>query len=200
MTEERPATYFQSAEEWRAWLTDNHATATEVWVGLFKKHTGRIGLTYPEAVEQALCFGWIDGVMNRVDGDRIRQRFTPRKSGSTWSNINIAKVADLEERGLMTEAGRAAFEARRPDRQGIYTYENHEVELSPEYLAQLAASPSALAFFESQTPSYRKVAKAWVMSAKQEKTRDKRMAELIADSEAGQLIKSQRYGRNKPPA
>ena len=200
MTEERPATYFQSAEEWRAWLTDNHATATEVWVGLFKKHTGRIGLTYPEAVEQALCFGWIDGVMNRVDGDRIRQRFTPRKSGSTWSNINIAKVADLEERGLMTEAGRAAFEARRPDRQGIYAYENHEVELSPEYLAQLAASPSALGFFESQTPSYRKVAKAWVMSAKQEKTRDKRMAELIADSEAGQLIKSQRYGRNKPPA
>lgn len=200
MTEERPATYFQSAEEWRAWLTDNHATATEVWVGMFKKHSGRVGLTYPEAVEQALCFGWIDGVMNRVDGDRIRQRFTPRKSGSTWSNINIAKVADLEERGLMTEAGRAAFEARRPDRQGIYTYENHEVELSPEYLAQLAASPSALAFFESQTPSYRKVAKAWVMSAKQEKTRDKRMAELIADSEAGQLIKSQRYGRNKPPA
>lgn len=200
MTEERPATYFESAEEWRAWLTDNHATATEVWVGMFKKHAGRVGLTYPEAVEQALCFGWIDGVMNRVDGDRIRQRFTPRKSGSTWSNINIAKVADLEARGLMTEAGRAAFEARRPDRQGIYTYENHEVELSPEYLAQLAASPSALAFFESQTPSYRKVAKAWVMSAKQEKTRDKRMAELIADSEAGQLIRSQRYGRNKPPA
>lgn len=198
MTDELLVTYFESPADFRAWLAANHASAKEVWVGYWKKHTGRNGLTWSEAVDQALCFGWIDSVRYRVDDERSRQRFTPRKRGSTWSRINIAKVAELEKQGLMTDAGRAAFEARRDDRQGIYSYENDEVELAPGYAARLAASPEALAFFESRPPTYRKVAKRWVMSAKKEETRDKRMAELIADCEAGRLIKSQRYGRNKP--
>ena len=200
MTEEQPATYFADAAEWRAWLEEHHTTASELWVGLRKKHAAHRGLGYTDAVEQALCFGWIDGVLNRVDEDRVRQRFTPRKRGSTWSNVNIAKVAELEERGLMTDAGRAAFEARRPERQGIYAYENGEVELDPAYVARLAASPRARAFFDAQPPWYRKNAKSWVMSAKQASTRDKRMTELIADCEAGRLIRTQRYGRNKPSA
>lgn len=192
MVDEHDVIYFESPDAWRAWLREHHATDTEVWVGFWKKHTGRAGLVYSDAVDQALCFGWIDGVMHRVDDERHAQRFTPRRPGSNWSNVNVAKVQRLEEAGLMADAGRAAFEARRPDREGVYTHENDEVELSPEYAAQLAASPGALAFFESRRPSYRKIAKRWVMSAKQQRTRDKRMAELIADCEAGLLIKSQR--------
>lgn len=196
MPEETPEIYFESPEAWRAWLQENHATATEVWVGYWKKHTGRAVLTWSQAVDQALCFGWIDSVRKRVDADRSRQRFTPRRRGSTWSNINIAKVAELEAQGLMTEAGRAAFEARVAGRQGIYSHENGPAELSPEYAAQLAASPAARAFFESQRPTYRAAAAHWVMSAKQEQTRDRRMAQLLADSEAGMLVKPLRYDRS----
>lgn len=196
MAEETPEIYFEGPEAWRAWLQEHHATATEVWVGYWKKHTGRAVLTWSQAVDQALCFGWIDSVRKSVDEDRSRQRFTPRRRGSTWSNINIAKVADLEARGLMTEAGRAAFDARVEDRQGIYSYENGATALSPVYAAQLAASPAAAAFLESQRPTYRSAAAHWVMSAKQERTRERRMAQLVADSEAGMLVKPLRYGRD----
>lgn len=198
MTEEPEAIYFESPQAFRAWLEEHHATAAEVWVGYWKTHTGRRALSWSEAVDEALCFGWIDSVARRVDGDRSRQRFTPRRRGSTWSRINIAKVAELERQGRMTEAGRAAFEARREDRSGVYSYENGEVELTPEYAARLAASPAALAFFESQPPSYRRTVQRWVMSAKKEETRDRRMAELVADCEAERLVKPLRYGRNKP--
>jgi uncharacterized protein YdeI (YjbR/CyaY-like superfamily) len=192
MSEDRDAIYFESPAVWRSWLEANHATADFVWLGYWKKHTDRVNLTWSEAVDQALCFGWIDSVRQSVDHDRSRQRFTPRRRGSVWSNVNIEKVTRLEARGLMSDAGRAAFEAR--EAEGVYSYENGEVELSPEYAAMLAASPAALAFFEAQRASYRKVAKRWVMSAKQQQTRDRRMAQLLADCEAGLLIKSQRYG------
>lgn len=194
MGEDREAIYFDGPAAWRAWLQENHATEREVWVGYWKKSSGRAVLTWSEAVDQALCFGWIDSVRQSVDDDRSRQRFTPRRTGSSWSRINVAKVAALEEQGLMTPAGRAAFEAWT--REGGYTYENGEVELAPPYAEQLAASPRAQAFFEAQRPSYRKLAKQWVMSAKQEKTRDRRMAELVADCEAGRLIRPQRYGNS----
>ncbi len=194
MDEERPAIFFDDAAQWRAWLEANHATATEVWVGLWKKHTGRRGLSYSDTVDQALCFGWIDGVMNRIDDQRHRQRFTPRRPGSAWSRVNTAKVARLEEQGLMTDAGRAVFDGRV--RPGEYSYEDDEVPLPEAYRARLAASPAALAFFESRPPSYRKAAQRWVMSAKRETTRDRRMAELVADCEAGRLIKPMSYGRD----
>ncbi|GAB2728705.1 YdeI/OmpD-associated family protein [Nocardioides pakistanensis] len=190
------AIYFESPLHWRSWLEEHHQTATEVWVGYWKKHTGRVNLTWSEAVDQALCFGWIDSVRKSVDADRSRQRFTPRKPRSNWSSINIAKVAELREQGLMTPAGLAAFEARLDERSGIYTYENGEVELSEEYAAQLAAVPEALAFFESQAPSYRKLAKSWVMSAKQEATRERRIAALVADSAQGLRVKPFRPASN----
>ena len=201
MGEERPATFFESPDAWRSWLEDHHDSESELWLGFWKKHTGHDGLTYEEAVEQALCYGWIDGVLNRIDDERHRIRFTPRKPGSNWSRVNVEKVADLERRGLMTEAGRAAHEAGRSDPRGLYSYENsEEVELDQEYVAQLAASSSALAFFESQSPSYRRTVKRWVMSAKRKETRDRRMAQLVEDCEAGLLIKPLRYGRNNSPS
>jgi uncharacterized protein YdeI (YjbR/CyaY-like superfamily) len=200
MHQDAQATFFDDPGEWRAWLEGHHAADTELWLGFWKKSADHSGLTYDEAVDQALCFGWIDGVLNRIDEQRHRIRFTPRRRGSNWSRVNVEKVARLEEKGLMTDAGRAAHEAGRHDPRGLYSYENtKEVELPPAYLEMLAASPAALAFFESQRPSYRRAVKRWVMAAKQEATRDRRMAELVADCAAGRLIKGMRYGRNKPP-
>jgi len=196
MTEERPASYVANAAAWRAWLEEHHATETEVWLGYWKKNSGRANLTWSEAVDQALCYGWIDSVRQRVDDDRSRQRFTPRRRGSTWSNVNIAKVAELEDRGLMTDAGRAAFEARVPENQGGYSYENGEVQLDPAYDEQLCSSPTAAAYFESQRPSYQRAARRWVMSAKRQSTRDRRMAELVADCEAGRWVKPMRVAGN----
>jgi uncharacterized protein YdeI (YjbR/CyaY-like superfamily) len=201
MPQERQATFFAGPVQWRAWLEVNHATATELWLGFWKKHTGHAGLTYDEAVEQALCFGWIDGVLNRIDGGRHMIRFSPRRPGSSWSKVNVDRVADLERRGLMTDAGRAAHEAAKADPRVTYAYANdEEVELDPAYSAQLAASPGALAYLESQTASYRRTVKRWVMSAKRQDTRDRRMAELLADCEAARPIKAMRVERNNPSA
>jgi len=198
---DRSATFFDGPVDWRAWLQQNHATANELWLGFWKKHTGHDGLTYPEAVEQALCFGWIDGVLNRIDDRRHRIRFTPRRPGSSWSRVNVERVAALEREGLMTDAGRAAHEAGRSDPRGVYSYDiTVDVALDPRYVDQLNASPAARAFFDEQAPSYRRTAARWVMSAKQEATRDRRMTELVADSAAGRPVRPLRYGRrNKPP-
>ena len=164
-------------------------------MGLHKKHVAQRGLTWEDAVLEALCFGWIDSQAQRIDADAVRQRWTPRKPGSTWSNINIAAVERLTAEGRMRPAGLAAFERRRTDRSGTYSYEQGDVALSGAYAARLAAHPAASAFWAQTTPSYRKVAVSWVMSAKQEATRDKRMAQLLEDSAAGRLIPSQRYGQ-----
>ena len=193
-TPERPATFFTGPEEFRAWLEDNHQTETELWMGLYKKHVPERGLTWEDAVVEALCFGWIDSVAQRIDEDSVRQRWTPRKPGSNWTSINIASVERLIAEGRMRPAGLAAYEKRRVDRSGIYAYENGERELPPEYAARLAADPAASAFWAGATPSYRKIATNWVLSAKQEATRDKRMAQLLEDSAAGRLIPGQRYG------
>lgn len=190
MDDKREAVYFESADAWRAWLDEHHASATQLWLGFWKKGTGHPGLTYSDAVDQALCFGWIDGLLNRVDDRRHKIRFTPRRPGSNWSKVNVDKVAALEARGLMTPAGRAAHESGKHDPRGAYAYEStDEAVLTPELEAQLAASPVAVAFFEAQRPSYRRAVKGWIMSAKQDKTRVKRMAELVADSEAGLLVR-----------
>lgn len=201
MHQDEQATFFDGPADWRAWLEEHHADTNELWLGFWKKSAGRQGLTYEEAVEQALCFGWIDGLLNRIDERRHRIRFTPRKPGSSWSRVNVDKVARLEEQGLMTDAGRRAHEAGRTDPRGMYAYANdEEIELDPVYAARLAASPGALAYFESETPSYRRTVKRWVMSAKKRETRDRRMAELVADCEAGRRIKAMRVERNNPPS
>ena len=180
--------FFETPSEFRAWLEAHHETATELWVGFHKKRTGRPSMIWPEAVDQALCFGWIDGIRKRVDETSYANRFTPRKAKSTWSNVNIAKVASLTERGLMTPAGLRAFEARDGARSGIYSFEQDEHTLAPAYEQQLQEHAAAWAFFQVQPPGYRRTASFWVMSAKREETRLKRLATLIDDSEHGRRI------------
>lgn len=193
-TPDKPALFFSGPEEFAAWLEANHATETELWMGLKKKHVADRGLTWEAAVVEALRFGWIDSRAERIDEEAVRQRWTPRKPGSNWSAINIASVERLIAEGRMETAGLAAYERRRPERSGIYSYEQPPTELSSEFATQLAASAPATAFWNVATPSYRKIAINWVMSAKQATTRDKRMAQLVDDCEHGRLIPSQRYG------
>lgn len=193
-TPERPARFFASAEEFEAWLAAHHDTESELWMGLHKKHVPAGGLTWADAVPVALCWGWIDSVAQRIDEDARRQRWTPRRPGSNWSAVNIAHVERLIAQSRMQPPGLAAFAARREDRSGVYAYENTDRDLPPEYAAQLVASAAASAFWDLATPSYRRVASTWVLSAKQATTRDRRMGQLVADSAAGRLIPSQRYG------
>ena len=191
---ERPAVFFSGPEEFRSWLEANHDTADELWMGLNRRHVEDRGLTWEDAVPEALAYGWIDSKAERIDDDRRRQRWTPRRKGSNWSVINIAIAEDLIAQGRMMPSGLAAFEARREDRSGVYTHENPAQELTVEHAALLAADPRATAFWEAAPPYYRRVCVGWVNGAKQQTTRDRRMAQLVQDSANGQLIKSQRYG------
>jgi uncharacterized protein YdeI (YjbR/CyaY-like superfamily) len=172
--------YFKTQAEFRAWLIDNHATATELGVVLHRKGSGEPSMTWSEAVDQALCFGWIDSVARRLDDTRRVQRFTPRKPRSNWSAVNIKKVADLTAQGLMTPAGLAAFARREEARSAVYSYENrHLAALDPEREALFRADAGAWEFFERQPPSYRQTAIHWVINAKREETRSSRLARLI---------------------
>lgn len=193
-TPERPAIFFETPEEFRAWLQLNHRSATELWMGLNKKHVQERGLTWEQAVPEALCFGWIDSIAQRIDDDTRRQRWTPRKSTSNWSSVNIALVERLTAEGRMQEAGLAAFERRRADRSGVYSHENAAEELPPAAAARLAANPAASAFWAASTATYRRVVTHWVLSAKQEATRERRLVQLIDDSAAGSMVPFQRYG------
>lgn len=152
-TDERPAIFFADAAEFREWLVANHETATELWMGLNKKHVEPRGLTWEEAVPEALCFGWIDSRVERIDDDAVRQRWTPRRSSSVWSQINIDLVAKLTAEGRMQPAGLAAFEKRKAERSGIYAYENVDRELPTEYARQIEANPRAAQFWAAATPS-----------------------------------------------
>jgi uncharacterized protein YdeI (YjbR/CyaY-like superfamily) len=182
--------WFDDAAGWRAWLQANHDSAAEVWVGMYKKHSARHNMTWSEAVDEALCFGWIDSVMHRIDDERHAQRFSPRKPGSNWSAVNVAKVERLRAAGLMHDAGEDAFARRREDRTGVYSFEQATpAELSPGQRAQLDADEAAAAFFDAQPPGYRRTAIHWVTSAKKPETRERRLATLIADSAAGRRLK-----------
>jgi uncharacterized protein YdeI (YjbR/CyaY-like superfamily) len=185
--------FFASPEEWRAWLEEHHATETEVWMGLWKKHTGRPTVAWSDAVDQALCFGWIDTLVRRIDDERHMQRFVPRKPGSNWSKINVEKIARLTEAGLMRPAGIAAWEARREDRTGVYSFERDEAPVfDGDQEARFRADAPAWEWFSAQPPGYRRIATHWVLSAKRPETRHKRLATLIEDSHHGLRIKSQR--------
>jgi uncharacterized protein YdeI (YjbR/CyaY-like superfamily) len=181
--------FFASPKDFYAWLEEHHDSEDEVNVGLYKKHTGKPSMTWSEAVDQALCFGWIDGRANRIDEDRWMQRFTPRRPGSNWSKVNVEKVAKLEEAGLMRPAGRAAFERRSDDRTGVYSFESRPEGLPPEYEERLRADPAAAAYFDAKPPWYRRTAAYWVTSAKREETRERRLDQLIEDSAHGVDIK-----------
>jgi len=181
-------TFFANAAGFRRWLEKHHTEASELLVGFHKRESGRPSLTWPESVDEALCFGWIDGVRRRIDDASYSIRFTPRRPGSVWSAVNIAKVEKLEREGRMTDAGRVAFARRRENRSGIYAYEQRPQELPPEYRAVLDRTPAAARDFDARPAGYRKTAIWKVLSAKQESTRLRRLAELVACHASGELI------------
>lgn len=181
--------FFSSPKEWRDWLEANHATETELIVGFYKKGSGKPSITWPESVDGALCFGWIDGVRRSIDADSYSIRFTPRKARSIWSSVNIRRVGELSELGLMREAGVRAFAARTGERSGVYAFEQETIQFSPEQEATFKKNKVAWKFFGAQPNWYRKTATWWVISAKREETRVRRLAMLIADSDAAKTIR-----------
>lgn len=181
-------TFFPTPADFRRWLQAHHATAKELLVGFYKTGSGKASITWPESVDQALCFGWIDGLRQRIDDESYTIRFTPRKPTSTWSAVNIKRVEELTQLGLMTPAGLKAFEARKENKSGIYSYEQRTAELPPEYEKVLKANRAAWTFFQAQTASYRKAAMWWIVSAKQDPTRLKRLDQLIAHSARGETL------------
>ncbi len=170
----------KSRDEWRAWLEENHATETEVWLVYYKKHTGKPSVSYIDSVKEALCFGWIDGIKKRVDDERYMHRFTPRRPGSKWSPTNIALAKELIETGAMTQVGLAAFRERKTyDEEFLQTKQAQQVTLAPEFEQALKANGKAWSNFNKLAPSYRKNYIGWLQSAKKPETREKRLKELI---------------------
>jgi uncharacterized protein YdeI (YjbR/CyaY-like superfamily) len=182
-------TFFATPAAWRAWLARHHATAAELWVGFYKRGSGRPSITWPESVDQALCYGWIDGVRRSLGQESYAIRFTPRRPGSTWSKVNVQRVGELEALGLMQPAGLAAHSARTAAKSGIYAYEQRDqARLTPEQERAFKRNRKAWTYFRAEAPWYRRTATYWVVSAKREDTRARRLATLIADSAAGRRI------------
>lgn len=182
------AVFFTAAAAWREWLAAHHVTAAELQVGFYKRDAGRPSITYQEALDEALCYGWIDGVRKGLDEASYTIRFTPRKPRSNWSAVNIRRVEELLRLGRMQPPGIQAYEARDAERSRIYSYEQEQHALTEAFQQQFRANGAAWSFFQAQPPSYRKVASYWVMSAKQEATRLRRLAALIADSAEGRRL------------
>jgi uncharacterized protein YdeI (YjbR/CyaY-like superfamily) len=181
--------FFPTPADFRSWLEEHHAHEKELWVGYYKKDSGLPSLTWPESVDEALCFGWIDGLRKSIDDKSYKIRFTPRKPDSNWSKVNIERVAELTRLGLMRPAGLKAFEGRKEEKSGIYAYEQRaQAHLDEAALQEFHAHPRAWEFFQNQSNSYRKAAIWWVVSAKKEETRHARLARLIEDSENGRTI------------
>ena len=193
MNAEYNLTFFPTALDFREWLEKNHATESELYVGYYKVNSRKQSMSWSESVDQAICFGWIDGLRKSVDNESYFIRFTPRNPRSNWSAVNIKKVDELTKQGLMKPAGLVLFNSRKLNRSMIYSYENVDIKLSDELETQFKASEKAWDFFKSMPYSYRKPAIYWVMSAKQEVTRLKRLTELITDSDAGRKIKPLNY-------
>ena len=177
--------YFKSAADFQRWLEKNHATAKESWVGYYRKASRRPSITWPESVDEALCFGWIDGIRKRIDGVRYTIRFTPRRRGSTWSATNIKRAKELVSQRQMQPAGLKAFAARIENKSGMYSYEQRSIELNEPYTKLLKKNKAAWKFCQTQAPSYRKMIGWWVISAKKEETQMGRLAKLISGSAKG---------------
>ena len=178
-------TFFKTQQELRTWFEKNHNTAREFLIGFYKKGSGKGGITYQDALDEALCFGWIDGIRRAYDETRYTIRFTPRKKKSIWSAVNIKHATRLEQAGKMHAAGRAAFHGRDEKLTNQYSFENKDRKLDAAYEKQFRAHKKAWAWFSKQAPSYQRAASWWVISAKQEATRATRLETLIRDSEAG---------------
>jgi uncharacterized protein YdeI (YjbR/CyaY-like superfamily) len=192
---EREAVFFDTPAEWRAWLDANARGAGEVWVGFLRRGAGEGGITWREAVDEALCCGWIDGVRQGIDDGRYRIRFTPRKATSIWSTVNVARVEQLSAEGRMRSAGLEAFARRRASHSGVYSHEQAgEPELGDEQRAAFERQPGSWEFLQSQARSYRKAALWWVVNAKRPETRAKRLAALVDDCAAGRQVRHLRRG------
>jgi uncharacterized protein YdeI (YjbR/CyaY-like superfamily) len=187
---------FETPEELRAWFEANHETATEAFIGYYRRGVDKPSTTWVQAVEEALCFGWIDGITFRVDDEVTANRFTPRRPTSNWSAVNVAKVAELRAAGRMRPAGIRAFEERDRSKDASYSYERHESTFPPDWLDRFRADESAWTYWVEETPSYRRQVTHWVVSAKRPETRERRFATLLADSTAGRRIGPMRVGRD----
>ena len=181
----RDVIFFASPEELRDWFDAHHETADELWVGYHRKATGRPTVTWPQAVDEALCVGWIDSVRYRLDDERNAQRFTPRRKGSIWSAVNTKRADELIAEGRMRPAGKRAFEARSPEKTAIYSYERETAAFTEEQQARFEADTAAWSFFQAQAPSYRRNITHWVSSAKRDETRERRFEKVLEDSRAG---------------
>lgn len=182
-------TFFATPSQFRKWLEEHHDKAPELWVGYYKKISGKPSITWPESVDAALCFGWIDSIRKSLDTESYVNRFTPRGPRSIWSAVNIKRFKELGRRGLVHPAGRKAFEQRAPDRSGLYSYEQrHTAALDASSLRQFRANRKAWDYFEAQAPWYRKTAIWWMVSAKKEETRQRRLATLMRDSARGRRV------------
>ncbi|HSV10560.1 MAG TPA: YdeI/OmpD-associated family protein [Hanamia sp.] len=193
MTEKTMPLFFSTQSSFRKWLEKNHGKAKELLVGFYKVNSGKESMSWSQSVDEAICFGWIDGVRKSIDSESYSIRFTPRKPGSIWSAINIQKVENLSKQGFMHPSGLAAFEKRKEHKSRIYSYEKPPENLSKDFLKKFQSNKKAWKYFQSMAPSYQRTAIHWVMNAKQENTRIKRVAELINDSEAGRKIKILSY-------
>jgi uncharacterized protein YdeI (YjbR/CyaY-like superfamily) len=178
-------TFFPTPAAFRAWLKKHHKTADELWVGYYRRDCGKPSITWQESVDEALCFGWIDGIRKKVSDEAYTNRFTPRRADSNWSAINIAKVAELTKQKRMRAAGLAAFAKRSGAKSRIYTYERVSAEFEPVIGRTFKANKKAWAFFHAQPPYYRKLMTGWVNGAKQEETRLRRLDKLMATCESG---------------
>lgn len=181
--------FFARPEDFRKWLKAHHDDTKELWVGFYKKASGRRSITWPESVDEALCVGWIDGIRKTIDAESYKIRFTPRKTTSNWSAVNIARVKELTKQGRMQPAGLKAFALRKEEKSGIYAYENRKsAVLGKAEEKRFQSRRRAWDFFQSQPAGYRKLITWWVISAKREETREKRLEKLIAESEAGRRL------------
>lgn len=181
--------FFKTPAQFRKWLAANHSESKELWVGYYKKDSGKPSMTWHESVDEALCFGWIDGLRKSIDGESFKIRFTPRRSGSIWSTVNMRNVERLIKEKRMQRAGMRAYEARKEHRSGIYSYEQRSPELVEPYASEFKRHKAAWKFFAAQPPGYRKMMNWFIVSAKLEETRLKRLAQLIAASENGQRLR-----------
>jgi uncharacterized protein YdeI (YjbR/CyaY-like superfamily) len=192
--------FFASPLEFRAWLVDHHASAAELLVGYFRTGSGRPTMSWSESVDEALCYGWIDGVRRAIDAERYSIRFTPRKARSIWSNVNLAKVDVLIAAGRMRTAGLAAWERRSPERSGIYSFEKASVAFDAPMLRRFEGHDRAWQFFQAQPAGYRKLATHWVISAARPETRERRFTALLEHSVRGERLPqyASRAGRGRP--
>lgn len=180
--------FFTDPGKWREWLSQNYSTELELLVGFYKRSTGKPSMTWPESVDVALCFGWIDGVRRSVDNESYSIRFTPRKARSIWSAVNIRRVEELSRAGLMHPAGLQKFELRSAERSSIYAFEQKNIEFDNLQRASFRADKAAWKFFQGQANWYQRTATWWVISAKREETRAKRLASLIECSGRGRTL------------